>query len=67
MSTYNKNNELIDPKTEKPLATKKHSNIPAYLIAGVIGAMLLVAGVFYASEKLSDYIEDNFIVVVNLN
>lgn len=60
MSTYNKKNELIDPKTEKPLATKRHSNIPAYLIATIIVGILITGGVMYASEKLSNFLTSEF-------
>lgn len=62
--TLNKDNKPIDPKTGDVI--KKHSNIPAYIIAGLIALMLLTAGIFFAGEKLSNYIVDNF-VQVNLN
>lgn len=68
--TYNKDNEPIDPKTNKPLVGKRHSNIPAYIIAGLITAILLAGGVMYASEKLSNFLTTEFqveVVSVNLN
>lgn len=58
--TYNKDNEPINPKTNKPLVGKRHSNIPAYIIAGLITATLLVGGVMYASEKLSNFLTSEF-------
>ena len=44
----------------KPVVPKKHSNIPAYIIAGLITAVLLAGGVMYASEKLSSFLTSEF-------
>ncbi len=54
----------------KPVVPKKHSNIPAYIIAGLITATLLAGGVMYASEKLSNFLTTEFqveVASVNLN
>lgn len=66
--TLNKDNEPINPKNGKKLKTK-HSNVPAIIITTIIVGLLVVGGVMFASEKLSDYITNQFVVVssVNLN
>ncbi len=44
----------------KPVVPKKHSNIPAYIVAGLITLTLLAGGVMYASEKLSNFLTSEF-------
>lgn len=69
---YNKDNEVV--KTSKEIQMEKinqekadqkralqRKNIPAYIIAGFIIAAGLIGSVCYLSEKLSDYIDVNFI------
>lgn len=63
--TLNKDNEPIDPKSGKKLKAN-HSNVPAIIITTIIVGLLVVGGVMFASEKLSNYIVDNFVVVSNL-
>lgn len=72
MTMYNKDNEVI--KTSKEIAMEKinqdkadqkralrRKNIPAFIIAGLIITAGLVGSVCYLSEKLSNYIDREFI------